>query len=97
MVTPIIFPEKLSGLSGVIGGSFPALDHAFMRTGFNINATPALILPFKLLFFHTVMYYRVSPNYGYEISKSPRFLYTKSCYIPLNHHFDQFFKFVVSS
>ena len=46
MVTPIILPEKLSDLSDVIGGSFPALDHAFVSTGFKITATPALILPF---------------------------------------------------
>ena len=47
MVTPIILPEKLSDLSDVIGGSFPALDHALVSTGFKITATPALILHFK--------------------------------------------------
>ena len=51
MVTPIILPEKLSDLSDVICGSFSALDHAFVSTGFKITATPALILPFKLLLF----------------------------------------------
>ena len=51
MVTPIILPEKVSDLSDVIGGSFPALDHDFESTGFNMTATPALILPFKLFFF----------------------------------------------
>ena len=93
MVTPIILPEKISDLSGVIGGSFPALDHAFVSTGFKITATPA-ILP---KFFHAVIYDRVSPNCGCKIAKSPRLLYTKSCYIYLNHVFDQFFQFVVSS
>ena len=51
MVTPTILPEKLSDLSDVIGGSFPALGHAFVSTGFKITATPALILPFKFFFF----------------------------------------------
>ena len=97
MVTPIILPEKFSELSDVIGGSFPSLDHAFVSMGFRMTATPALILPFKFFFFHAVMYDRVTPNGGYEITKSPRFLYTKSCYIPLNHGFDQFFQSVVSS
>ena len=95
MVTPIILTEKLSDLSDAIGGSFPDLDHTFMRTVFKITATPALILP--LIFFHAVMYDRVSPNCGYEISKFPRLLYAKSCYIPLDHGFDQFFQFVISS
>ena len=47
MVIPIILPEKLSDLSDVIGRSFPALDHAFVSTGFKITATPALIIPLK--------------------------------------------------
>ena len=51
MVTPIIMPEKLNDFSDVIGGSFPALGHAFVSTGFKITATPALILPFKFIFF----------------------------------------------
>ena len=97
MVTPIILPEKLSDLSDVIGGSFPALDHAFVSTGFKITATPALILPLNSFFFHAVMYDRVTPNCGYKIAEFPRFLYTKSCYIPLDHGFDQFFQFVISS
>ena len=50
MDTPIILPEKLSDLSDVIGGSFPALDHAFVSTGFKITATHSLILPFKFYF-----------------------------------------------
>ena len=45
MVTPIILPEKLSDLLEVIGGIFPALDHAFVSTGFKIISTAALILP----------------------------------------------------
>ena len=97
MDTPIILPEKPGDLSDVIGGIFPALDHAFVSTGFKITTTPALMLPFKLFFFHSMMYDCVTPNCVYEITKSPRFLYTKSCYIPLNHGFDQFFQFVVSS
>ena len=97
MVNPIILPEKLSDFSDVIGGSFSDLNHAFVSTGFQMTATPALILPFKFFFFHSVMYDRVTPNGGYEITKSPCFLYTKSCHIPLNHGFDQFFQFVVSS
>ena len=51
MVMPIILPEKLSDLLDLIGGTFPALDHAFVSTGFRIIATPALILPFQLFFF----------------------------------------------
>ena len=39
MVTPIILPEKLGELLDVIGGSFPALDHAFVSTGFKMTAT----------------------------------------------------------
>ena len=51
MVTPIILPDKLGELLDVIGGSFPALDHAFVSTGFRMTATPALILPFRFFFF----------------------------------------------
>ena len=51
MVTPIILPDKLGEFLDVIGGSFPALDHALVSTGFRMTATPALILPFRLLFF----------------------------------------------
>ena len=97
MVTPIILPEKLSDFWDVIGGSFPALDHAFVSTGFKITATHSLILPFKFYFFRAVMYDRVSPNCGYKTAEFPRLLYAKSCYIPLDHGFDQFFQFVISS
>ena len=90
MVAPIILPEKLSDLSDVICGSFPALDHAFVSTGSKIAATPALILPFKFFFFYAVMNDRVPPNCGDKIAEFPRFLYTKSCHIPLDHGFDQF-------
>ena len=97
MVTPIIPPEKLSDLLDVIGGSFPALDHTFVSMGFRIIATPALIIPFNFLFCHAVMYDCVPPNYGDKITKFTCFLYGKSCHIPLDHGFDQFFQFVISS
>ena len=96
MVTLIILPENLSDLSDVIGGIFPDLDHAFVSTGFKITATLALIIPFKLFFFHAVMYDHVSPNCGYKIAEFSRFLYAKSCYIPLDHGFNQLFQFVIS-